>query len=339
MLIDYDFTSRERELGRVVFALSLDKKRMSERIVIGKSDELRRRLNGGDGGVYYDESRPLGTLLLTFENDNKGEWNRNGTALRESYDKALLFESARWKMVEPVSKFLHNKYISGEPSAMFAAIRTWEDYLNCFNMGHGGDVLHGRLQSLYNPFIIYGSHKPWRYGFGEALGYFQSNADASLELWYPVGRRAFEVVVCGTSLLPLVYHYLFKVNEWGYVFRKCKVCGSLFLARSNHYEICSDSCRAEQKRNAKREFDERAKGDRLEQLDEAAYYYWYNRLRKMRKAKNAAPEREAAFKVSFDAFRKEAVGRKSAVKRGESTLNEFAGWLVEMQVVADKLMG
>jgi hypothetical protein len=31
----YDFTDRERELGRVVLALTLDRKKMTERIVIG----------------------------------------------------------------------------------------------------------------------------------------------------------------------------------------------------------------------------------------------------------------------------------------------------------------
>ena len=34
-------------------------------------------------------------------------------------------------MAVPVSNFLRLKYESGEPPAMFAAIRTWEDYLNC----------------------------------------------------------------------------------------------------------------------------------------------------------------------------------------------------------------
>ncbi len=85
----------------------------------------------------------------------------------------------------------------------------------------------------------------------------------------------------------MIFYYLNKVNEWGYVFHGCKVCGKDFLARSRHYELCSDDRRKEQAVAAKREFDERAKGDRLEQLDEAAYYYWYNRLRKLRKEKGA----------------------------------------------------
>jgi len=128
--MDYDFTSREREFGRVVFAITLNKKRMTERIVIGRSDDARMRLDNGGGRVYYDEVRPLGSLAVSFEADKSGEWNKHGITLRESYGKAVPREAARWKMAAPVSEYLRGKYENGEPSAMFAAIRTWEDYLN-----------------------------------------------------------------------------------------------------------------------------------------------------------------------------------------------------------------
>jgi hypothetical protein len=122
------------------------------------------------------------------------------------------------------------------------------------------------------------------------------------------------------------------------VFQQCKVCGKDFLARSRHYELCGDVCRRVQALENKREFDERAKGDRLEELHEAAYYYWYNRLRKRKSGKAANPERAAAFKAAFDEFRKEAVKRKGAVKRGDMKLSEFSGWLAQQQNAADALM-
>jgi hypothetical protein len=153
-----------------------------------------------------------------------------------------------------------------------------------------------------------------------------------------VVKRPFETVVAVSSFLPVIFYYLNKVNEWRFVFQECKVCGKDFLARSRHYELCSDACRKEQAVIAKREFDERAKGDRLEQLDEAAYYYWYNRWRKLKKGKAANPEKAAAFKVAFDDFRKEAVRLKADVKRGEAQFGEFAVWLIQQQDEADRLM-
>ena len=76
-------------------------------------------------------------------------------------------------------------------------------------------------------------------------------------------------MVSGASLLPIIAYYTHKIGEWRFVFQACKVCGNYFLSRNRHYELCSDVCRKAQAVAAKREFDERAKGDRLEQQDEA----------------------------------------------------------------------
>ena len=122
------------------------------------------------------------------------------------------------------------------------------------------------------------------------------------------------------------------------MFQRCKVCGRDFVARSRHYELCSDGCRKKQAAEAKREFDERAKGNRLEQLYDAAYYYWYNRLRKLRREKAANPEKAAAVGEAFKAFRKEAVKRKAEVKCVKMKLNDFSSWLIEQQNEFDRLM-
>ncbi|MCL2812751.1 MAG: hypothetical protein FWD25_12800 [Clostridia bacterium] len=46
----YDFTSRERELGYVVFALTFKRKRMTERVVISRPNDVQRRLKSKAGG-------------------------------------------------------------------------------------------------------------------------------------------------------------------------------------------------------------------------------------------------------------------------------------------------
>jgi hypothetical protein len=107
---------------------------------------------------------------------------------------------------------------------------------------------------------------------------------------------------------------------------------------SRHYELCSDECRRVQAVEAKREFDERAKGDRLEEADESAYNYWHNRWRKLKSGKHADPTRAAIIKAELDNFRKEAKIRKGAVKRGEMKMSDFTSWLAEMNDVVDKLM-
>ena len=54
--MDYDFSKQERGLGKIVFALMLDRKKMTERIVIGEMNETRRHLEQGTGApenFYY----------------------------------------------------------------------------------------------------------------------------------------------------------------------------------------------------------------------------------------------------------------------------------------------
>ncbi len=337
--IVYDFFSRERELGRVVMALMLDRKKMTERIVIARSHEARLHLERGIGDVYYDETRPLGSLLIHFEGDPKLRWNAHSVTLRESYTKVFPFEEKRWQMAGRVTKFLQGKYNSGEPSAMFAAIRMWEDYLNCYHLNHGADLLSERHHLLCRPFAHYdGQHKPWQDKPSTLLSETLHEQESQVELWYPLGKRLSEVIVSVSSLYPLLLYYLSKLEEWRLVFQQCKVCGKYFAAKSRHYELCSDDCRRVQSVGAKRDFDERARGSLLEQLDETAYNYWYTRLRKLKKGKNADAEKAAALKIAFDAYRKEAVKLKGAVKRGETPLAEFSGWLAMQNDEADRLM-
>ena len=344
-MVEYDFSKQERGFGKIVFALTLDRKKMTERIVIGETNETRRQLEDGTGNIYYDQTRPLGKFLIDFETDTGMEWNRNAMTLRESYSKAIPLEAARWKMAAPVADFLRGKYKSGEladnrcPSALFAAVKTWEKYLTCYNLNHGADMLIRQLSALYRPFFLYGGNRPWQEEATAALSKVLREEEAAVELWYPVLKRSFECVVASASFLPLIAYYLHKIEEWGFVFQKCKVCGNDFLARSRHYELCSDDCRKKQAVEAKREFDERAKSDRLEQLHEVAYYYWYNRLRKLKRGKAADTEKAAAVGEAFKSFRKEAVKRKGQVKRGEMKLTDFSSWLVKQQEEADRLMG
>ena len=337
--MEYDFTSREREMGRVVFALSLDKKKLAERVVIGRAGEARRQLEQGGGEIYLDADKPLGSLLIGFEADPEHLWNINAMTLRESYGKAFPREKGRWNAAAPVGGFLRGKYDSGEPSAMFAAVKTWDEYLNCYNLNHGADLLIQRLSTLYRPFFLYDKLKPWREEAAAALSNALRDEETAVELWYPVAKRPFECVAVSSSLLPIIAYYLHKIEEWGYVFVECKICGKHFLARSRHYELCSDGCRKVKAVEAKREFDERAKNDRTEQLDEAAYYYWYNRLRRLRKGKAADPEKAAAVAVAFKVFRKEAVKRKKLVKTGEAPIQGFTDWLNRQRNEIDRLMG
>ncbi len=335
--MDYDFSKRERGFGKIVFALCLDKKKMTERILIGEANEVRQKFDNDNGDILYDEVRPLGQLLIDFEADKDRRWNTNAMQLHNSYNKVFPFDKERWKIADKASKFLKGKYSKGEPSAMFAAIRTWEDYLNCYNQNHGGQMFIDKTSILYRAFSTYGEYRQWQEEAINALSKMLHDSESQVELWYPMKKRSLECVVVTASFLPLIFYYMHKVEEWGFVFQECKACGKYFIARSRHFEVCGDECRKVQAVEAKRQFDERAKGDMLEQLHESAYFYWYNRLRKL-KNKKVATEKIATVNSAFKKFRDEAKTKKSEVKQRKIKLPDFSSWLVEQQKIIDLLM-
>ena len=96
-----------------------------------------------------------------------------------------------------------------------------------------------------------------------------NNAESQVELWYQATKRPFEMVVAFSSFQPVIFYYKHKIDEWKLVFQGCKVCGKYFVARSRHYELCSNDCRKQKFVEAKREFVARVKDDKLEQLDKS----------------------------------------------------------------------
>ena len=57
--------------------------------------------------------------------------------------------------------------------------------------------------------------------------------DTRLDLWYPDSKRKMECVAAYSSLYPLIIYYLNRLNDWGLYFRKCKICGKVFLAKTS----------------------------------------------------------------------------------------------------------
>ena len=126
--MDFEFVRHEPLYDRVLLVLTLNRQKMKERILIGEELRIRFRLQGyDDTDVLCDVTRPLGTMLSTFEHDSDGEWNRLGLIpLREA------LHSNRWKQpeLEQVSgDFLTKKYLTGDPVRMYVALRIWNEYL------------------------------------------------------------------------------------------------------------------------------------------------------------------------------------------------------------------
>ena len=126
--MEYQFIRQEPCREKVIFVLTLDRKKLKERVLIGTEEEVRSRLEGNEGAeLACDTTNPLGSLLIRFDKDPEGNWNRLGLApLRDA------MHTNRWEqpaLEQAAGKFLSGKYQSGEPICQYTAFRIWNAYL------------------------------------------------------------------------------------------------------------------------------------------------------------------------------------------------------------------
>ena len=249
------FVRHEPCYDRILFVLTLDRKKMKERILIGEELQVRFRLQGDrDADVLCDATRPLGTFLSDFEHDPDGEWNRFGLApLREA------LHSNRWKqpaLEQSAGDFLQKKFDSGDPLRMYAAFRIWNGYLVTREYRERDKACDRFMDKMSHFTMMFQQRSPLQFEsdtgrpepFHISSRIFGSvpTAETRLDLWYPDNRRTTECVAAYATFYPLITYYLNRLNDWGLCFRKCKVCERIFLAKSQRYELCGDKCRKKQ---------------------------------------------------------------------------------------------
>ena len=271
-------------------------------------------------------------MLSTFEHDSDGEWNRLGLIpLREA------LHSNRWKQpeLEQVSSdFLAKKYLTGDPVRMYVALRVWNEYLKAReprDRESACDRFIGKMNSftalfMGNPPLDFDEDigKPKRLNVSTHIHGSVPQEDTRLDLWYPDSKRKMECVAAYSSLYPLMIYYLNRLNDWGLYFRKCKICGKVFLAKSQRYELCSDKCRKTQSLQNKREFDERAKENNYDLLYKNECQNWRNKINKAKKTPGFPADRLEEMLAAFESFKKEVLQRKQAVKKKTASPKEFS---------------
>ena len=251
----FEFTRHDPVLDKIILVLTLDKQKMKERILIGTELDVRFRLQGHtDTDLFCDVTRPLGTFLSGFEHDESGEWNQFAlTPIRQAL-------STRKKMHPSLEKtacdFLAKKYLTGDPVRMYAAFRIWNGYLQA-RLPADRDTARDKLMEKMSLLTLaFQTEQPLRFDpdTGKPKPFHISSArfrsvpeeETRLTLWYPDNRITEECVSMHDSFYPLITYYSNRVNDFGLYFRKCKVCGKVFLAKNLRYEFCSEKCRKAQ---------------------------------------------------------------------------------------------
>lgn len=332
-----------------VMALSLNKEKKTERVIIGQWEQVEFWLAScGGGEFYYDVKRPLGTLLLEKRIQKSVDWSQfAGGLLRD----ALTDTEAGSALEEEAWGYLEARLKEQDPVIKFTAHQCWSWYHKYRRMqdgekasqDYGNDFLGLNLiyDSVLNVFLDQKSRN-YDYDFKHAWEQLQANLykygtlmDQRLDIRYSMQDGGGEWVVITDSFYPVLQFYLKKLMEWNLCYCRCSVCGKLFLAPSKHYSLCSKACRTEQNRQNKRQFDARAKNNGYDIPYKNTCQRMRNRLNKLKAQENIPDEKKAEMEKTFEAFRKEAVSRKKKLRNGEDR-KEYQNWLFEQERTFEK---
>jgi len=343
----FEFNRHEPVRDRIILVMTLDKKKMKERILIGEEMEIRFRLEGKETtGLLYDATRPLGTFLIQFVSDETGAWNQHGVM---PLYKAL--HTNRWKQPEheqEASTFLSEQFSAGDPVRMYVAFQIWNHYLLAREPRDRDTASDKFLREMTRLMLAFRTENPLEYDketgepvrFDVTLRRFSNipAEETTLSLWYPDHYRKMECVSMYGSFYPVITYYMNRMSDWKLCFRQCKICGKVFIAPNQRYELCSEKCRKKQSLQNKRDFDERAKDNNYDRVYKNECQHWRNLINKCKKQENFGQEKLFKMEEAFSAFKKEALSRKKLVKEKKSSSREFENWIIPQYANLERLI-
>lgn len=307
----------------VVMAISLDKAKGKEHIVIGKESCVHYRLNGNvDVEVLYDEEKRLGEFLFIHETHLDKDWNEKAIyPLR----RALTSPVGRKKYEDVSWQFLAEKENNHDPVGVFTAncLRKWyADLKKPLGSERSGEQFQECVMGLTRSFkqIIWGEEK--RCSIKQILErmerYTGINADArdmQARIWYPGKRRKAEYLIIENSYFPALWYYLVHLRDWQLSICKCDICGNMFLSTSKHFSLCSDACRKAKNRQNKQDFDERARENKYDVDYKNTTQRMRNKMNKL--VENISEAKREALQVAFRTACDSALQRKKLIKNTE----------------------
>lgn len=338
----FEFTRHKPIEDRIILLLTLDNKKMKERILIGEEQEIRSRLEGKETtGLLYDATRPLGTFLIQFVSDERGEWNMNG--VMPLYNA---LHTNRWKqpaLEQAASEFLSAQYASGDPVKMYVAFQIWNNYLVTREYRDRDPASENFVREMTRLMLAFRTENPLEYDketgepvrFDVTLRRFASipSEETTLSLWYPDNRRRVECVSMYGSFYPVITYYMNRMSDWKLCFRQCKICGKVFIAPSLRYELCSEKCRKKQSLQNKRDFDERARENNYDRVYKNECQHWRNLINKYKKQADFSQEKLSMMEQAFTKFKREALARKKLVKEKKTSSREFESWIFSQYAI------
>lgn len=331
-----------KSAGPIVMALSLNRDKKTERIIIGQTDKVDAWLAGTDKlTAMYDVVRPLGTFLLEHQAQDRGEWSQNAGALLAEAASSLQNrkekETAAWN-------YLSAKQNPEDMVCEFAVRQSWYWYQSLRTVLGSSEksreysdlflfLVRSFRQSLWGKDGACSLDAAWNTVQREINGQVNTSIEQRMIIRYAARSRGEEWLLVSESFYPALQYYLRKLMDWGMCLCRCGVCNKVFIADSRHYSLCSQDCRRTQNRRNKQRFDKKGKENGYDQAYKNTCQRMRNGLKRI-----ALPELYQEAEHWFQAFRKEATGRKKQIRDSEDT-KAFMNWLFEREREFDRFSG
>ena len=318
-----------------VFAIHLDMKKKTEKILIGELDEIKRYLSGYPCPMLFEQTRDIGHLVMDYV-PAAGEFADTRVALMNSIGikKSSLLENA--------VNTLNDYWRSDNPVYRFIAVLMWQEYRRAMRDPKSAERLFDTFDdiTLALRFSLMKMVKNWQeQNRRNPLEYLDADfRKYPVTIHYSGGMDTDEYAITDRSLLSIAVYYLKRVYDSGRYIQTCPICGRSFVAKTvGMTTLCSDDCRRVQGKENKRRFDERAREISFERAYKNTYMYWYNKVVKFRKIHWPETKMEK-IETAFKSFSKESARRKKQVVKDKSGAAEYEVWLLAQRNVIDELI-
>ena len=295
-------------------ALSLDMACQTERVIIVEMQEISRYFEccvNPEPVILVDEVRPMGTMISELFETRPMDATDAATGFRPD---TVHYRS---DLLERAAQVVEELYASSNLVWRFVALRLWQEYQTVKDLPETREI-NDRLDQITYPVRI--SHeqqiKSWHmvYTYSDLYRFLGGEYfDYPARVMYQAGRPMTVYHVTDFSILPLYVHYLNTVYTKQAFFQYCKRCDN------------------------RKKYDDSVKGDAAESNYRAAYMYWYNRMKKLRRNPDVDAGCMAELEAAFKAFRDEATERKKDVQRKKADVGAFMAWLDEQRGRFDEL--
>ena len=331
------------------FRLAMVVTKDSERILIGTEENIKRRLSGqSDAELMYDEVRPFGNFLISATPIPYRNWETAISNLFEaqkilhSINPILLFSSENVLYYEGIAQdILTELFDTDDPICQFVALKIWYGYwlFRGERRGENCSLYLNAMHNLVRPFsyCVHYIEDGTRVADGNAIFRHPAelkSCDKEQTIYHIKNPRDVEFVMVDRSLIPLEKYYITQFSKWTKYLICCKNCGRIFFADSLKYELCSQECRDQTRKNI---LHKRKNNEEVAQVDRIclnASAHWYNRLKKIKASNECSEEDVHKYEMEKDRFLKDKIQKRKAYKKGKITFAELRDWLLHQEVEA-----